>query len=201
MYKKIIAVMLGAAFLAFGLCACSGSSSTGSASGSGGSSAASSAEDSNAPIYLEIGEEVMADVDDGKDGKARLQMDYSVTNTSEARTAQMSDLPQLTLNGKPVEATYTHQDSTKTELAPGETVYAHVDFEYDEKADHEWRFKEQPGTVVSRLDRYVAIIEAERNYEGLPQVTQEEIDKMEAEQKAAYEEFLKEEASREAQAK
>ena len=183
--KKIVIVMLGAVFLTLGLCACSGPST---------SSATNGAEDSNAPIYLEIGEGVMADVTDGSDGKARLQMDFSVTNASEVRTAQMTDMPQLTLNGKPVETTWEHQDSTKTKLAPGETAHAHVDIEYDEKADHEWRFEEQPGTVVSHLECYVAIIEAERNYEGLPQVTQEDIDKMEAEQRTAYEEFLKDEA-------
>ena len=191
MLKKTAIAVLVAVLLACGLCACSGT---------GSSSATSSAEDSDAPIYLQISD-AMADVTDGAGGKAKLEMDYAVTNTSEKRTAQMSDMPQLTLNGAPVEATYRHQDSTKTELAPGETATAHIEFEYDPKAENEWRFEEAEGTVVTGLERYVGIIEAQRNYLGEPPVTQEDIDKMEAEQRAAYEEFLKEEASREAQAK
>lgn len=194
MYKKTIMAVLSAALVVLCLCACSGTGSN-----SATSSETNSAQDENLPIYLEIGN-AMADVSDGSDGKAMLTLDFKVTNTSEGRSAEMQDLPRLTLNGTVVETTYEHQDSEKTVLAPDDVAYAHVETEYDINAEHEWRFKVAEGTVVSGLDEYVRIIEAQRNYEGKPQVTQEDIDKVEAEQEAAYQEFLKEEAQKESQA-
>jgi hypothetical protein len=71
-----------------------------------------------------------------------------------------------------------------------------VDYDYDEATEHEWRFDAVEGTVVSGLERYVSVIEAERDYEGRDPIAMEEIEKMDAEEQVAYEEYLVEEAER-----
>ena len=207
MRNKTIAVMVGVALLMLGLCACSNSaasSSTGStadsAAGSDSASAETIVEGVNENIGLMISD-VMADVTDGSDGKLKLEMDYKVTNVSRSRTAKMKDLPQLMLNGKPVEVTYTHQDSKKNELAPGEEANGRVELEYNAKGDNEWGFEAAEYTLVLGLEQYVHIIEAQRNHDGLPPATEADVTKMKGKQRADYEEFLEEKAEKEEAAK
>ena len=203
MRNKAIVVMLGVALLVLGLCACSNSaassdagSTADSAAGSDSASAETIVEGVNETIGLMISD-VIADVADGSDGKLKLEMNYKVTNISRSRTAKMKDLPQLMLNGKPVEVTYTYQDSKKNELAPGEEANGRVELEYDAKDDNEWGFEAAEYTFVSGLEQYVRIIEAQRNHDGLPPITEADVAKMKGKQKADFEEFLEEEAEKE----
>lgn len=207
MRNKAIVVMLSVALLALGLCACSNSaassdagSMTGSAESSDASSAAIIVQGVDETISLMISD-VIADVTGGSDGKLKLEMDYKVTNISRSRTAKMKDLPQLTLNGKPVEVTYTHQDSKKNELAPGEEASGRVELEYEAKGDNEWGFEAAEDTFVLGLEQYVHIIEAQRNHDGLPPATEADVAKMKGKQRADYEEFLEEKAEKEDAAK
>lgn len=182
MNKKTIVAMLSAVFVAFCMCACSGPSG----------------QDANEPICLHISD-AKSSVTDATDGNSELQMDFTVTNVSKTRSARMEDLPELALNDMPIETDYEFQDSSKRQLDPGEIAYGHVDYDYDEATEHEWRFDAVEGTVVSGLERYVSVIEAERDYEGKDPITMEEIEKMDAEEQVAYEEYLVEEAEEEAE--
>lgn len=88
--RKSIAVVVStiALVVAFCLCACS-----------------SSGNGATGPIELEIRDSV-ADVYSVQDGMARLEMQGAITNNSEMQTAQLSDLPQLAMDGEVIEATY-----------------------------------------------------------------------------------------------
>lgn len=205
--NKAIVVMLSVALLALGLCACSNSaassdasSDTGSTTDSAASSAASIVQGVDETISLMISG-VMADVTGGSDGKLKLEMDYKVTNISRSRTAKMTNLPQLTLNGEPVKVAYTHQDQKMTALAPGEEANGRVELEYNAKGDNEWGFEAAEDTFVLGLEQYVHIIEAQRNHDGLPPATEADVAKMKGKQKADYEEFLEEKAEKEDAAK
>ena len=183
MRKKTTVAMLGVVIVALCLFACS---------------APSSDQDADEPIYLHISD-ATSSVADATDGNSELRMDFTVTNVSKTRSARMEDLPELALDDMPIETDYEFQDSSKRVLDPGEIAYGHVDYDYDEKTEHEWRFDATEGTVVSGLERYVSVVEAERDYEGKDAITMEEIEKIDAEEQVAYEEYLVEEAEEEAE--
>ena len=147
-----------------------------------------------APVEMEI-HDSMADVVPTEDGMAHLVMDGTITNTSKLHSAELAQLPQLTMDGNVVEAEYEFYDGEDHEkLGPGEWVYFHISFDFDPTIDHEWKFRYADDTVVTGLDQYVCIKEAIRNFEGKPPVTMEDIKKVEQEQRERYEAFLKEEA-------
>ena len=180
MRRAFIAVVSALALAAaFCLCACS-----------------SSGSEATGPVKLEIRDSV-ADVYSVQDGMARLEMQGAITNKSEMQTAQLSDLPQLTMDGEAVAATYEPIDAEKADkVEPGKSVAYRISFDFDPSKDHEWNFKEADGTVVEGLDQYVVIKQALRNYEGKPQVTMEDIEKVEQEQQEKFEKFLEEEAGK-----
>ena len=156
-------------------------------------SACGAEEDANAPVELEI-HDSYADIEDIGDGNAELIMQGVITNKSSLKTVGYDSLPYLTMDGQEVETIYEPMDSDDTDkVAPGKSVVYTVIYDFDPNADHEWKFGTRENTVVNGLDDYVCIKEAKRNFEGKPQVTMEEIKKVEEEQKQKFEEFLKEE--------
>lgn len=179
--RRTIVTVVSAMALVAAVCLCACSSSGNEATG---------------PIELEIRDSA-ADVYSVQDGMARLEMQGAITNKSEMQTAQLSDLPQLTMDGEVVEATYEPIDmETADKVEPGKSVAYRISFDFDPSKDHEWNFEEADGTVVEGLDQYVVVKEALRNYEGKPQVTMEDIEKLEQEQQEKYQEFLEEEANK-----
>ncbi|MBR4472935.1 MAG: hypothetical protein IKS55_04795 [Oscillospiraceae bacterium] len=156
-------------------------------SGCGGSR-----EDPNAPPILEIHDSI-ADVEDIGDGKAMLFMDGQITNTSKMKTVEYASLPYLTMDGQEIETTCEilgRDDNGK--VGPRETVVYSVRFEFDPGTEHEWKFGTREGTVVNGLGDYACVKAALRNFEGKAPVTKEDLQRVEAEQKQKYQEFLKE---------
>ena len=149
-------------------------------------------EDVNAPANLEI-HDSYADVENIGDGKARLIMQGIITNNSELKTIDYDNLPYLQMDGQKVTATYEPVDSEDTDkVAPGKSVVYSISYDYDPGTDHEWGFGYSDETVVSGLDDYVCIKEAIRNFEGKPQITMEDLEKLEQEQREKFEEFQRE---------
>ena len=160
------------------------------------SACSSSSNEATGPIKLEIRDSV-ADVYPAQNGMARLEMQGAITNKSEMKTAQISDMPQLTMDGEVVEATYDPIDMEKADkVEPGKSIAYKISFEFDPSKDHEWKFKSADDTVVDGLDEYASIKEALRNFKGKPQVTMEDLAEIEREAEARYQKFLEEEANK-----
>ncbi len=155
--------------------------------------ACSSDQSAVGTLELRIHDSV-ADVVPVKKGAARLIMDGIITNNSELRTAKLIDLPQLTMDGRVVNATYEPLDSEdKDKVKPGKSLCYHISYKFDPSEKHKWKFQSSDGSVVSGLDDYVCIKKALRNYKGKSQVTIDEVKKIEKEQKKRFKKFLKEE--------
>lgn len=155
-----------------------------------------STDPATTPLSLTI-RDCYADVDAAPDGQALLSMQGVIENTHEMKTAQISDLPQLTMDGEVIEATYDAIDmEDASKVDPGKSVVFTVQYTFDPSVDHEWHFEEVDDTVVEGLDEYVCIKQALRNFEGKPQVTEEEMAQVEREAQERFEEFQKEEAAK-----
>ena len=148
------------------------------------------------PSYLVANLEIhdsLADVENIGDGKARLIMQGIITNNSDIKTIDYNNLPYLKMDGQKVTTTYEPVDSEDSDkVAPKKSVVYSVSYDYDPSTEHEWSFGYSDDTVISGLDDYVCIKEAIRNYEGKPQVSMDDIKKIEQEQKEKFKNFEKE---------
>lgn len=97
------------------------------------------------------------------------------------------------MDGEPIEAVYQPIDMESADkVEPGKSVTYEISYVFDASEDHDWKFASADGTVVDGLDQYVKIKEALRDYEGKPQVTEEDLAEVEREAEERYQEFLEE---------